>query len=400
MRLIVSILLTITSIVCAADWPNWRGPNHNGISKEKVPKAGFSQIAWRKQIGVGFSSMAVSEGRLFSLGSTGKKQGNEETFFCLETDSGKILWKDTYPAALVDYLHEGGPCASPTVDGKRVYGLSKSGRLACYDGANGKKHWTVDLMAKAGLPRPPEWGFAASPVILGSRIIVEATFTCALDKTTGKEIWRSKVYKPAYGSPISFQFKGSTYLATLKTDGLVILDAATGKTIAFQDWRTSFRTNSTTPIVIGNKIFISTGYRRGCALFEFTGNSLKQVYANKSLSNHMNNSVVLGEYVYGFDGNTHQAGPKELVCLRLTDGKLQWRAEGYRCGSLMAVQDRLLVLGETGNLAVGQASPKGFKPDAQAQILRGRCWTVPILANGRIYSRNAAGELVCVDAQP
>jgi outer membrane protein assembly factor BamB len=114
----------------------------------------------------------------------------------------------------------------------------------------------------------------------------------------------------------------------------------------------------------------------------------------------MNNSVVLGEYVYGFDGNTHQAGPKELVCLRLTDGKLQWRAEGYRCGSLMAVQDRLLVLGETGNLAVGQASPKGFKPDAQAQILRGRCWTVPILANGRIYARNAAGELVCVDARP
>ena len=237
-------------------------------------------------------------------------------------------------------------------------------------------------------------------MILGSRIIVEATFTCALDKTTGTEIWRSKVYKPAYGSPISFQFKGSTYLATLKTDGLVILDAATGKTIAFQDWRTSFRTNSTTPIVIGNKIFISTGYRRGCALFEFTGNSLKQIYNNKSLSNHMNNSVVLGEYVYGFDGNTHQAGPKELVCLRLTDGKLQWRAEGYRCGSLMAVQDSLLVLGETGNLALGAASPKGFKPVTQAQILRGRCWTVPILANGRIYARNAAGELVCVDARP
>ena len=399
MRWIVSILLSINSIVCAADWPNWRGPNHDGISTEEVPKADFSRIAWRKQIGVGFSSVAVSEGRLFALGSTGKKRGNEETLHCMESGSGKILWKDTYPAALVDYLHEGGPCASPTVDGKRVYGLSKSGRLVCYDVANGKKHWNVDLMAKAGLARPPEWGFAASPVVLGSKIIVEATFTCALDKATGKEIWRSKVYKPAYGSPGSFEFKGRTYLATLKTDGLVILDATTGKTIAFQDWRTSFRTNSTTPIVIGNKIFISTGYRRGCALFEFTGNSLKQIYTNKNLSNHMNNSVVLGQYLYGFDGNTHQAGPKELVCMRLADGKVQWRAEGYRCGSLMAVQDSLLVLGETGNLAMGKASPKGFKPDAQAQILRGRCWTVPVLANGRIYARNAKGELVCVDAR-
>ncbi len=399
MRTIVSMFLTISFITCADDWPNWRGPNHNGISQEKVPKADFSEIAWRKQIGVGFSSMAVSKGRLFALGSTGKKRGNEETIYCLDADSGKTLWKDTYPAALVDYLHEGGPCASPTVDGKRVYGLSKSGRLVSYDVENGKKHWIVDLMAKADLPRPPEWGFAASPLILGDRVIVEATFTCALDKKTGKEIWRSKAYKPAYGSPVSFQFKGSTYLATLKTDGLVILDAATGKTITFQDWRTSFRTNSTTPIVIGNKVFISTGYRRGCSLFEFTGNSLKQVYTNKNLSNHMNNSVVLGGYLYGFDGNTHQAGPKELVCLKLADGKVQWRAEGYRCGSLMAVQDRLLVLGETGNLAMGPASPKGFKPSAQAQILRGRCWTVPILANARIYARNAAGELVCVDAR-
>ncbi|MDP7051900.1 MAG: PQQ-like beta-propeller repeat protein [Verrucomicrobiota bacterium] len=343
--------------------------------------------------------MAVSEGRLFALGCTGKKGGNEETFYCLEVDSGKTLWKDIYPAALVDYLHEGGPCASPTVDGKLVYGLSKSGRLACYDVANGKKHWIVDLMAKAGLPRPPQWGFAASPLVLGNRIVVESTFTCALDKTTGKEIWRSKVYKPAYGSPISFEFKGRTYLATLKTDGLVILDAATGKTIAFQDWRTSFRTNSTTPIVIGNKIFISTGYNRGCALFEFTGNNLKQVYTNKNLSNHMNNSVVLGDFVYGFDGNTHMAGPKELVCLRFADGALQWRREGYRCGSLMAVQNHLLVLGETGNLAIGPASPEGFEPIVSGQVLKGRCWTVPVLSNGRIFARNAAGDLVCVDAR-
>jgi len=85
--------------------------------------------------------------------------------------------------------------------------------------------------------------------------------------------------------------------------------------------------------------------------------------------------------------------------MRLADGKVQWRAEGYRCGSVMAVQDRLLILGETGNLALGEASPKGFKPEAKAQILRGRCWTVPVLANGRIYARNAKGELVCVDTR-
>jgi hypothetical protein len=113
----------------------------------------------------------------------------------------------------------------------------------------------------------------------------------------------------------------------------------------------------------------------------------------------MNNSVVLGDFVYGFDGNTHGRVPKQIVCMRLANGVVQWRKEGYRCGSLMAVQNHLLVLGEKGKLALGPASPKGFVPIAEAQILQGRCWTVPVFSNGRIYARNAAGTLVCVDAR-
>ena len=108
---------------------------------------------------------------------------------------------------------------------------------------------------------------------------------------------------------------------------------------------------------------------------------------------------MIGDFVYGFDGNTHMAGPKKLVCLRFADGTVQWSKEGYRCGSLMAVQNHLLVLGETGNLALGPASPKGFEPSATAQVLKGRCWTVPVLSNGRIFARNAAGDLVCVAAR-
>tara|TARA_B100001123_G_scaffold103168_2_gene119594 strand:- start:486 stop:1700 length:1215 start_codon:yes stop_codon:yes gene_type:complete len=383
----------------AEDWPNWRGPRHDGVSREKDWVADFSKIAWRANVGVGFSSMAVADGRVFTLGCTGKRRGNEETFYALNAATGKVLWKDTYPAALVDYLHEGGPCATPTIDGSRVIGQSKDGRLTCYSIGSGRKLWTVNLMEKAGLARPPEWGFAASPFVLGNLLIVEATFTLALDKLTGKEVWRSQVYRPAYGSPVAFTFKGKTYLATLKTDGLVILDASNGKTVAFEKWTTSFRTNSTTPIVLGNRIFVSTGYRRGCALFEFTGDGLKQIYTNRDLSNHMNNSVIMGDYLYGFDGNTHMQGPKQLVCLRLADGQVQWRKDGYRCGSLMAVNDQLLVLGEQGNLAVGPASPKEFKPKTEAQVLRGRCWTVPVLANGRIYCRNATGDLVCLDVR-
>mgnify|MGYP001980543425 CR=1 FL=1 len=396
----IFVIFFLTGTVMADDWPNWRGPRHDGVSLEKNWGPKIGKIAWRAKVGVGFSSMAVADGRVFTLGCTGKRQGNIETFYALNAATGKVLWKDEYPSALVDYLHEGGPCATPTVDGANVFGQSKDGRLTCYSIGSGRKIWQVNLMKKAELPRPPEWGFAASPLVLGKMLIVEATFTLALNKENGEEIWRSLAYKPAYGSPVAFTFKGKTYLATLKTDGLVILDALNGKTVAFQEWKTSFRTNSTTPIVVGNKIFISTGYRRGCALFEFTGTGLRQIYTNKHLSNHMNNSVILGDYLYGFDGNTHQRGPKQLVCIRLTDGAVQWRKDGYRCGSLMAATNgQLIVLGETGNLAIGLASPKGFNPTSTAQVLTGRCWTVPVLANARIYARNAVGDLVCIDVR-
>ena len=160
---------------------------------------------------------------------------------------------------------------------------------------------------------------------------------------------------------------------------MVILDAANGKTVAFQDWRTSFRTNSTTPIIIGNKIFISTGYRRGCALYEFTGTGLREIYQNKNLSNHMNNSVVLGDYLYGFDGNTHMRGPKQLVCLRWADGAVQWRKDGYLCGSLMAVQNHLLVLGETGNLALAQPPPRLSTPPLKLRSCRAAAGPSPSL---------------------
>lgn len=394
------IAFAVLSLPASADdWPNWRGPRHDGVSHERAWVANFRKVAWRSQVGVGFSSFAVADGRVFTMGCTGKRKGNQETFYAINAATGKLLWKDTYPAALIDYLHEGGPCATPTIDDSRVIGQSKDGRLTCYSIGSGRKLWTVNLMEKASLARPPEWGFSASPVVVGELIIVEATFTLALNRKTGEEAWRSKAYRPAYGSPVAFTFKGKTYLATLKTDGLVILDVDNGKTVVLQDWRTAFRTNSTTPHIIGDKIFISTGYNRGCALFEFTGDSLKQIYTNRNLSNHMNNSVVVGDYLYGFNGNTHMLGPKQLVCLKLADGQVKWRQEGYRCGSLMAVNDQLLVLGERGNLAVGPASPKAFKPVTEAQVLKGRCWTVPVLANGRIYCRNAAGDLVCLDVR-
>jgi outer membrane protein assembly factor BamB len=143
------------------------------------------------------------------------------------------------------------------------------------------------------MKRPPEWGFAASPYILGDQLIIEAGATYSLNKKNGQVIWKSKTYRPAYGTPTIFKPNGKPMIAVLKTDGLVLLDPTNGKTLAFVKWETSYRTNASTPIVQGDKLFISTGYQRGCALFQWKDNSLIKIYENKVLSTHMNHAILV-----------------------------------------------------------------------------------------------------------
>ncbi|MFP6886288.1 MAG: PQQ-binding-like beta-propeller repeat protein [Opitutales bacterium] len=399
-KFVLSFLLLpfFNSFLSAADWPRWLGPSGDGTSVEKGWQVNLEKVAWKAKVGVGFSTVSVAGGRLFTMGHDGIKQGGKETVSCLDAITGKVIWNDSYEARLVDYLHEGGPCATPTVDGEILYTLSKDGRLNAYVATTGRLGWTKNMMTVAGMSKPPEWGFAGSPHVLGNLLIVEAAHTFALDKRTGKEVWRSKRYRPAYGSPVAFPHVGKTLIATLKTDGLVVLDAKDGSTVAFEKWETRFRTNSTTPLVRGDKIFVSTGYRRGCALFQMKESSLTKLYDNASMSNHMNNSVLQGDYLYGFDGNVHMAGPKDLVCIEFATGKEMWRdRSNLQVGSLIVADNRIIALGQRGELAIAPASPKGFSPTVREQVIGGRCWTSPVLANGFLYVRNSRGDLVCLD---
>jgi outer membrane protein assembly factor BamB len=192
---------------------------------------------------------------------------------------------------------------------------------------------------------------------------------------------------------------GKTRLATVKNDGLVILDATDGKTLAFQEWKTRFSTNANTPLVHGSRIFVSTGYNRGCALFEFSGDSLQQIYTSKDMSNHMSNCVLLGDYLYGFDGNTHTGQTRLLKCLEFGTGTERWSQAGLGIGAICASGERLIILSEKGELVIAAATPEKFTPLKRAQVSTGRHWNVPVLAGGFIYVRNAAGNLVAIDVR-
>ena len=381
----------------SADWPNWLGPTQDGVSTETDWGNDLDNLQWKTKVGVGFSSMVVADGRLFTMGHDGQKRGGKETVYCLNAKTGKPIWTDSYEAPLVDYLHEGGPCATPTVDGKIVFTISKHGLLHAYQTSSGKKVWSKDMMAISGMRKVPDWGFAGSPYVLGNLLLIEAGATYALDKNSGEIIWKSKEYRPAYGSPISVKNGKDTHIAVIKTDGLVILDSKDGKTLAFVKWETSYQTNASTPIIRGDKIFISTGYRRGCALFQWNGKSLKKIYENKNLSTHMNHAILVDDYLYGFDGNVHMAGPKDFACIQFSTGKEQWRVSdrGLQVGSLLVAGDRMLMLGQRGEGVIARVNPKKFEVINREQIIGGKTWTMPVLANGLFYAKNARGDCVC-----
>lgn len=395
-------LIASVAFVSAADWPQWRGPDENGISTERLPaKPDFTETLWQKKVGTGFSSVAVAGGKVFTMGHSGAKDGGDETVWCLDAATGKEVWKHSYPAPLIDRFYEGGPGATPTVRGGKVFTYSKHGRLHCYEAATGKLVWSRDMMAEAGLDAPPEWGFACSPYFLSDdTLLIEAGPTFALDAATGSVRWKGERFTPAYGTPKAFTAGGRKLLAVMKTEGLAVLEAANGKTVATAPWKTSFDTTATTPIIHDGLIFISTGYDRGCALFELAGDQLKQRYEHKAMCNHMNNSVLLDGHLYGFDGTAHRGRPTEFVCLEFATSKERWRvpsSAGLGCGSVMATADgTLLILSERGELLTAPATPTGFKSAARHQVLGGRCWTVPVLADGNVYCRNARGDLVCV----
>lgn len=399
----MKLLSIVTLLACsftlnAADWPNWRGPSFNGISEEtEWDPLKIDNVLWKVQVGVGFAAVTVAEGRAFTMGHDGKRSKGSETVYCINARTGEKIWADTYSARLLPNLHEGGPAATPTVHKDKVYTLGKDGQFNCYVAETGDKLWTRNILKDSAMQRPAEWGFAGSPLIVGDTIVVEAAHTIAYAMETGAEVWKSKRYKPAYATPVAFEHKGKKLLVTLKTEGLVIIEATTGKTVTVREWKTRFNTSATTPVVVGDKIFISTGYGQGCGLYRFDGKTLSEVYTNKSVSNHMANCVVLEGHLYGVTGNTHGAEKKYLVCMELETGKVKWKEGGFGCGTVAAADGKLIVLSERGELAVGTASPKKFETLARGQVNRGRCWTVPVLSNGIIYTRNASGNLVSVD---
>lgn len=386
-------LLLLASVATADDWPCWRGPARNGISAETAWNDTWTapKVAWKADVGIGFSSFSVAAGRVFTAGFA----DDQDSIFCFDLDTGKKLWSHAYASELGDKYFDGGTTGTPVVDGDRVYFLGRWGDAFCFEAASGKIVWATQVQ-KATRIRIPDWGYSGSILVQGELLILPVGESgLALEKNSGKILWQSSDKDAGYSTPLPFTFKGAELILMSSGAAWLAVDPKTGKEAWRVPWVTSYGVNAADPIVDGPRLFVSSGYGKGCGLFALGGAAPSQVWVNKALAVQMAPPVLLDGHVYGIDGNTGK--PTKLKCLELATGAEKWAFDGVGAGALTAAAGKLIVLTEKGELLVGAATPSGFTPTSRAKVLDGKCWTPPVLSNGRVLCRAAAGDVVCLD---
>lgn len=385
------------------DSPQWRGSRRDGIYRDENlltewPAGGLKEL-WRSPSGNGYSSLAVAGGRIFSIA----QRGEQDAVVCWDAISGKEHWAYPYGSHFKD--SEGsGARSTPCVDDNCVYAVGGRGEMLCLDAANGKRIWRRDLINDFG-GRLPKWGVSFSPLVEGDLVYAmpgaRGASIMALDKMTGDVRWKALDDRPGYSSPIITEAAETRQVLFFTGENLVSVEPQTGKVYWSFPWETKYNCNIATPIVRGDYVFISSGYGKGCATIKVVkeGSELKakQVFSNWRMKNHFSTSVYHDEHVYGFDESY-------LTCMEMVvgdknpekAGERRWKSRKVNKGSLLVVNDSLIILGEQGKLWLAKASPNGFEPKASFQVSERKCWTVPVVANGKLYVRDEK-ELICYD---
>jgi len=348
------------------------------------------QVLWEAEVGHGFSSFAVAGGRIFTMGNS----DDQDSVYCFDAATGEVLWKHTYACPREPLSYEGGPSSTPLVDGGRVYTLSKFGHCYCLSAQTGGVLWErkFERSTAGSDDYRVDWGFAGSPLVVGEKLILPiGTAGLALDKTTGQTLWDNGPGRSGYSSPVPCTLLGREAFILLSGHEIVGVDSGSGEVLWKIPWKTTWDQNAADVIVDGDRLFSSTGHGVGCAQFDLSVNPPGVIWQSKSMRNYLNSSVLWDGSLYGFTEEKRQ-----LMCLDWESGDVRWSQEGLGQGSLILVDGKLVILGERGKLVIAEATPEAYRPLAEAEILSGRCWTAPAFADGRLYARNATGEVVCV----
>jgi outer membrane protein assembly factor BamB len=388
------------------DWPGFRGQARDsrvaGIRIATAWKEQPPRQVWRRPVGPGWSSFAVIGNRLY----TQEQRGPDEVVVCYDADSGTELWVHKDSARFSENVSGPGPRATPTFHDGKIYTMGAKGLLNCLDAATGQFKWSRDVMKESDAKLPP-WGFASSPLVSQGIVTVfggdpAGKVVLAYDATTGKPAWQAGKGAKDYHSYCSLQparLAGVEQLVISTAAGLMAFHPTRGDVLWQYDWPEEMVARIVQPTIVGDSdVLIGTGFGMGTRRVHLKRDGDKwtteEVWSTKAFKPYFNDQVVSGDHAYGFDSTF-------FACLGLADGKVKWKERGYGGGQvlLLADQDLLLVLSESGKVALVEASPEKLKEVASFQALEGKTWNHPVIAHGKLFVRN--GEtMACYQLAP
>lgn len=397
------------------DWPQFHGPNRDNVCRETGLRTDWPQtppvLLWKIEgLGIGYSSVAITAGKVFTMGDRKGTDGKKAQFvlaFDLETQ--KELW-----ATQVGPPYKDGPRSTPTVDGKLLYAIGTEGDLVCLDTATGTERWRRNLPDDFGGQMMSRWKFSESPLVDGPRLVctpggAEATLV-ALDKQIGSVIWKCVV--PAlgekgkdgagYASAVVAEIDDVRQYVQLIGRGLIAAEAETGRFLWSYNGIANGTANIPTPVVRGQYVFTTTNYNTGSVLLRISrvGDTfhVKELYTltGRQFENHHGGIVCVGSHVYGGHGNSRG----EPVCVDIAKGKIMWRGKAPERGSaaVLYADGHLWFRYDRGLIALVEATPEAFTPKGTFQPVTdtGPAWAHPVILNGKLYLRHG-NLLACYD---
>jgi outer membrane protein assembly factor BamB len=370
-----------------AEWPQWRGANRDGLSKEtgllrQWPEAG-PPLAWKTTgAGRGYSSLSASKGRLYTMGLRGER----EFVIAFDFKTGKELWATAHGAAFRNDRGD-GPRGTPTVDGDRVYALGGSGDLSALDAATGKVVWTMNVLQKFGGSNIT-WGISESPLVIGEKLLVNpggpGASIVALNKKDGSLIWKSQSDRAGYSSGIPVTVGGKTQVVFFTHSRGLGLDLETGALLWDYPKAANDTANAATPVARGNRVFITSDYGNGGGLVEIKADGkASEVYFTREMRNHHSSSVLVGDHLYGFSGGI-------LTAMKFDTGEVAWKDRSVGKGSLVYADGLLYLLSENGVVGLAEATPEGYREKGRFRIPQDSLptWAHPIVAGGHLILRD------------